>query len=361
MKSIHVAWLGIALTVAAGMTACEGDPEKVVKDASEGGQAGQAGHDGLDAGGSSMTPGGAGAGGVAGGAGPVGGAGPAGGAAGATSAGAPAAGAGNSAGAGGQAEFGDQHRGSIDISITGTPASTTLNVSAEVLGLPKTAAQAKALADLLADSDARRLVGKADGCYPDVAPLAPSDDLPPGIDVGSGPSISANDTLLLQTLLSDVDGSVYYDAVKNVGAQAIQAVEVTGFSDVPLTPDPFEIGVQQAGFESAETFYWYTGNETFPIRLTMTASPVQGAWLVVDLGPYLCKITPPATAQQGFDLLVPSEIVAQLPKFPLFVSGVTVDAFVQADVPVDGGSIRVTTHFRQLPYYVNGQIDAPQG
>lgn len=354
MKSIHVAWLGIALTVAAGMTACEGDPEKVVKDAAAGGQAGQAGgSDGVDAGGSSMTPGGAG--------GVAGGAGPAGGAAGAPSAGAPAGGAASSAGAGGQATLGDHHRGIIDISVTGTPAATTLNVTAEVLALPKTAAQAKALADLIADSDARRLVGKADGCYPDIPPLAASDELPVGIDVGSGPSVSGNGKLLLQTLLQDIESYVTYGAVKAVGAEDLEAVEVTGFSDVPLTPDPFEIGVQQAGFESAETFYWFTGDETFPIRLTMTASPVQGAWLVVDLGPYLCKITPPATAQQGFTLLVPSEIVAELPKFPSFVSGVTVDAFVQADVPVDGGSVRVTTHFRQLPYYVNGQIDAPQG
>mgnify|MGYP001545684654 FL=1 len=230
-----------------------------------------------------------------------------------------------------------------------------------MLALPNTAAQAKALADLVADSDARRLVGKADGCYPDIVPLDPSDDLPPGIDVGSGPSVSGNGSLLLQTSLKDVDGYVYYEAVQNVGAQDLEAVEVTGFSDVPLAQDPFEIGVQQAGFASANTFYWFTGDDVFPIDLTMTATPVPGGWLVVDLGPYLCKITPPATAQQGFTLDVPASIVAELPKFPSFVSGVTVDAFVSADVPVDGGRIRVTTHYRQLDYYVNGQIDAPQG
>ena len=58
---------------------------------------------------------------------------------------------------------------------------------------------------------------------------------------------------------------------------------------------------------------------------------------------------------------VPKSIVDELPKYPLFISGVTVDAFVSADVPVEDGTIRVTTHFRQLTYYVNGQIDAPQG
>lgn len=360
MKSIHVAWLSVSLTVAAGMSACEGNPAKIAHDGSDGGQGGQAGES-FDTGGSSMTPGGAGGAGAA--MGGAGGVGTSGGAGGVAMAGAPTAGAaaGGAPGAGGQPTFGDQHRGTIDVTVSGTPQATQLIVSGEVFALPQTAAQAKALADLVADSDARRLVGKADGCYPDIAPLDPSDDVPPSFDVGSGPSVSGNDMLLAQTTLKSGAGYVYYDTIANVGAQDLEAVEVSGFGDLPLTPDPFEIGVQQAGFASASTFNWFTGDDIFPIDLTMTATPVAGAWLVVDLGPYLCKITPPATAQQGFSLLVPKSIVDELPKYPLFISGVTVDAFVSADVPVEDGTIRVTTHFRQLTYYVNGQIDAPQG
>jgi hypothetical protein len=352
MKSVHLAWLGISVTVALGMSACEGDPAKVALVAADGGDAGQGGAGGseeVSAGGSAVSAGAGGAGTTAGG---TAGAGMLGGA--------PAGGTPGSAGAdaGGQAPTGPSRRGYIDISITGTSDATTLDVSAELLAPAASAAQAAAVADWVAKTDARNLVGKADGCYADVAAFDDFANLPPSIDVGSGPTVSGNDTLLLQTELLDGDTALY-SALENLGQLDLEAVEVGGFDDVPFLQSPFEIGVQQAGFASA-SFDWFTGDETFPIQLTMTASPVAGAWLVVDLGPYLCKVTPPVTAQQGFQLFVPSEIVAELPKFPLYVSGVTVDAFVAKDVPVSDGWVHVTTHFRQLTYYANGLIDEPQ-